>query len=94
MLFFFKDTMTSRDLKGSVPFIVDEGGADDSELDHVYENATENTTENTIETMSPQTQQSTPRRVFNSPTKKKKKSSGQKICLTLTTNYSELRKKN
>lgn len=71
MLFFLKDTMTSRDLKGSVPFIVDEGGADDSELDHVYENATENTTENTIETMSPQTQQSTPRRVFKSPTKKK-----------------------
>jgi hypothetical protein len=44
--------MTSKDLKGSLPIIVDDGGADDLNLDHVYENATENTTENIIETMS------------------------------------------
>lgn len=70
-MFFLKDSFTSRDLKGSVPFIVNGGVADYSDLD--YENATDNTTENTNETISSHTQHSNSKRVFKSPINKTSK---------------------
>jgi len=57
--------MTLRDLTGNVPSVVDEGGANESNLEHIHNSTTEDASETTSQ-ISYTTPNSQPLGVFSS----------------------------